>query len=451
MVLSESPPNTLTAGVHPLMPGANVPPAHSNWRRVVLVLLGLGILTLVVWQIRAHTVAWTDLKQGRAALQRGDPAEARRHLEQCLETWPRNAEAHFLAARSARQLGDLNAAQRHLKSAEQFGHPKTEIDLEQALIQAQSGQLAEVEGDLLKHVADGHGDSAQIIAVLVPHYLSDFRIVEAGELSAKWVELSPESAKAWTYRADILERLRKKDEALNALRQLVKLTPEERKARLNLARMLLETRQPPDEAAGHLEWLLAADPGNVAGLIQLAVCREAQGRVDEAIVILDRVIAGVSPDAKALYYRGRLELNRAKPGAAAPFLRRAVELDPSDPELLYTLFQCVQHTGTPSEIKEAEERWRRCEADLRRVGELARMIARSPQDPDLRCEIGELFLRNGRIIEGIRWLESALRVQPDHAPTHKVLAAYYERTGRPDLARYHNSQASGPTGKTPDK
>jgi Flp pilus assembly protein TadD len=76
---------------------------------------------------------------------------------------------------------------------------------------------------------------------------------------------------------------------------------------------------------------------------------------------------------------------------------------------------------------------------LKRAAELARAISASPHDPELRREIGELFLRNGRETEGVRWLESALRARPDHAPTHKVLAAYYERIGRPDLARQHGA------------
>jgi tetratricopeptide (TPR) repeat protein len=424
------------------MSGANVPPGRFRWRRVARVLVLLALVAVAVWQARVHGSAWDHLKQGRAALRRDDPEDARRHLERVLETWPRSAESHFLAARAARQLGDLDAAMNHLREAERLGHAKPDIDLEHDLILAQSGQLAKVESGLMKCVNDGHADSAQIAAVLVPIYLADFRIVEAERLTARWVEQRPESVKAWTYRADVLERLRRTQEAVDALRELVKLVPEDRSARLNLARMLLETRQAPDEAAGHLEWLLEADPNNPAVLIQLAACREAQGRVDEAAGILDRVIAGPTRAPQAFHYRGRLELNRGRPAAAAPFLRQALELSPSEPGLLYTHFRYLQQTGTPAEIREAEERWRRCEADLTRVGELARAISASPQDPDLRREIGELFLRHGKTQDGVRWLESALRIRPDHAPTHRVLASHYQRNGRPDLAAYHNSLAA---------
>src|SRR5207247_1050780 len=124
------------------------------------------------------------------------------------------------------------------------------------------------------------------------------------------------------------------------------------------------------------------------------------------------------------------------------YLRKAAELERSDPEVLYALFLCIQQTGTAAEAAEAEARWKQADADLKQVGELAKAIAAAPRDPELRRQMGELFLRNGRDAEGIRWLESALRERPDHVKTHEILAAYYDRTGRPDRAAEHRDAAA---------
>ena len=78
---------------------------------------------------------------------------------------------------------------------------------------------------------------------------------------------------------------------------------------------------------------------------------------------------------------------------------------------------------------------------------MSRLISAAPRDPEHRREMGELFLRNGRDAEGLRWLESALRQDPDHAPTHATLAAHYEKAGRPDLAAGHRSAAGVPPRK----
>jgi Flp pilus assembly protein TadD len=248
-------------------------------------------------------------------------------------------------------------------------------------------------------------------------------------------------AKAWAYHADILERLGRKEQAVSALRQLVKLTPEDKQARLNLARLLIHLRRDEGEAAEHLEWLMSVDPKNPAVLVQLAACREVQGRPDEAISILDRSLVEHPSHAPTLHLRGRFEMNRGRPEVAREFLRRAVASDPSDRELLYSYFLCVQQVGTPAEIRAAEEQWKQCDADLKRVAELGRAIATTPDDPNLRREMGELFLRNHREADGLRWLDSALQIDPKHAPTHRVLADYYAKTGRADLAERHRNAA----------
>ena len=423
------------------MPSADAPPGRFPRRRTVLLLVLVVLAAAGAWKARAHVAAWDHLTAGRAALDRDDPTEARRRLDACLRVWPTDREANLVAAKAARRCGDLAAALKFLAQVERVGGRSADIELERALGQVQAGRLAGVEAPLLRTLADGDAESSEIVAVLVPHYLADFRIAEAGTLSAKWVELRPESAKAWAYRADALERLRKTDEALAAFRRVVELSPTDRAARLNLARLAVENHRPLDEASRHLEGLVAADPDDAPALVQLAACREAQGRPDDAAALLDRVIAGSAGDAKALHLRGRLELNRGNVPAATAFVRRAAALGPADVETLYTLYLCVQQTGTPAEVRAAEERYRRCDADLKRVAELARTIAASPDDPDPRREIGELFLRNGRVADGLRWLDSALRIDPGHAATHRVLAAHHDSTGRPDLARHHNAQA----------
>lgn len=417
------------------MSGEPVPAAPRVRRgRAALVLVVLA--AVAAWQGWYHLGAWARLKDGRAALGRDDPAAARAALDRCLARWPQSGEAHFLAARAARKLGDPEAARRHLAEAGRLGHPAADVALEQALLRARAGELPAVAADLARAVADGHPLAADALEALVPAYLAEFRLPEAGELTARWVELAPGSARAWAYRADVLERLRRKEEAVAARRRLAELAPDDRRGRLALARMLLETRQPPDEAAAHLEWATAADPGDADAAVLLAECRAAQGRADDALALLDRVLAR-GEHAKALHLRGRVEMDRGRPADALPFLRRGAARDPSDVELLYTLFVCTQRAGTPDEVRAAEERWRRCDADLKRAAELARAVGASPADPELRRELGELFLRNGREAEGVRWLESALAARPDHAPAHRALADYYARTGRPDLAARH--------------
>src|SRR5438876_298184 len=69
-------------------------------RRLLLVLLGL----VVVGALATQAFAWYHLRAGRAALERYQTAEARRHLDACLRVWSGNETAHLLAARAARRV-----------------------------------------------------------------------------------------------------------------------------------------------------------------------------------------------------------------------------------------------------------------------------------------------------------------------------------------------------------
>jgi predicted Zn-dependent protease len=417
---------------------------HPRTRRAIRAGLLLALLALAAWLVRGWTARPSDLDRGRAALVADDPVAARTFLDQFLETHPSSAEAYFRAAQAALQCGDSAAAARHLDRAAELGWDPAAIGLQRALVRVQTGESETDEPYLLEHIGEGDPDAAEVLPVLVNLYATQFRWPAANDLTEHWVRLRPNSARAWARRGETLERLHHKDEAIAAFREAVRLDEGSRRARLDLVRLLLDTRQPPDEAAAHLDVLIATDPDNPAVFVQLAICRAAQGKASEAAASLDRALTLGTSDAKAFQLRGRMELDAGHAAAAVPLLKRAAEIDPSEPETWYPLFQAQIRVGQPVEAAASEARWRQAEADLKRAGTLATAISRSPHDPDLRREMGELFLRNGRDKEGLRWLQSALRENPDHGPTHQALAAYYEKTGQTDLANSHRSRGLFP-------
>jgi Tfp pilus assembly protein PilF len=62
-------------------------------------------------------------------------------------------------------------------------------------------------------------------------------------------------------------------------------------------------------------------------------------------------------------------------------------------------------------------------------------MQQNPYDPALHYETAMIYLHGGYLEEGVRWLKSCLKVDPNYGPAHKVLATYYQRTG--DLGRSH--------------
>ena len=49
---------------------------------------------------------------------------------------------------------------------------------------------------------------------------------------------------------------------------------------------------------------------------------------------------------------------------------------------------------------------------------------------------------HGHEDEGLKWTKEILRADPRHAPTHRMLAEYYDKQGDAGLANYHRLSAT---------
>jgi Tfp pilus assembly protein PilF len=64
--------------------------------------------------------------------------------------------------------------------------------------------------------------------------------------------------------------------------------------------------------------------------------------------------------------------------------------------------------------------------------------------------MGDIYLRNGKPEVGVRWLYSALKLDPTHQPSHKALYDYFKRTGQLEKAEQHRREIRpGPADPSP--
>jgi predicted Zn-dependent protease len=416
----------------------------SRWSLVaaLLALIGLGGY-FSGW----HLWAFHHSRSARRALQRYDLPRARAHLSLCLEVWPTSAQTHFLAARTARRAGDTEDAERHLNGASRLGWPEGAIDLERALLQAQRGELAKVEANLLPISREDTDEAPLVLEALAQGYLMTYRLAEALHCLDRLLTLEPDHPRALVWRGEVKERRNDLAEAIRSYGRAVELVPDDEAARLRLA-LALTRADRVGEAAGHFQVLLARQPGNAEVLLGLARCRRSQGRGTEAREFLDALLANHPDHVEGLCEKGKLALEDRQPDAAERLLRRACALAPFDRDANYNLVQCLLHLDKKDEARGLQARLDRITADLQRAADLTRKVAAAPMDPGLRHEIGVLFLRNGQEKGGLRWLHSALQAAPGHRPTHATLAEHYQRSGQPQAAA-HQRAATGGDGTNP--
>lgn len=435
---------------------AQQPPTTRRWWTITLVIILLGVVAVAVWRIVLHLNTWQGLADARAALARGDVTAAREQLEKARDVYTDSYEIWFLLGQAYRREGNLTEARRALNEAKRLGWVKEAIDFEFILLDAQEAlrpspdepnwrKFAEIEAFLQEARQKNHPESALICEVLVPAAVARCEGSKASLLLGAWLKLQPDSGLAWEWQGCLDELLRNRPKAIESYTKALELVPGLQPARRSLVALLLDENQ-LDRAAEYLDGLPEKGPDGPTLRARYLVLK---GKTDEArralIPLLDR-----SPrDAELLSLRGRLELEAGNASEAEKFLKESFELDGYRPDALEAYEKCLEGLGKAEEAQKVRTRLEAVKADLAQLDELVPSTMESP-DPRPRQEAGEAFLRLHRYQEGLAWLQSALFVAPDHAPTHKALADFFEKVGQKDRAAFHRKMAQAtkpPSGK----
>jgi predicted Zn-dependent protease len=420
----------------------------SNPRRL---LAGLALLCLAGWATY-HTgrQLWAlhHFRQAQEALRQRHFPSATVHLTHCLAVWPDRADVHLAAAQAARRHGDFDEAQRHLNWAQALDAPAEAVTLEWNLLRAQQGDLPEaVEGYLISCLRAGSADGVLVQEALAQAYLKTRQLFKARGCVEELLRQCPDHAAAHVWHGEILERLHYPKLALEAYRRAIELAPEDVYGRLSLAELLLYQLQ-PKEAVGHFEFLHERLPDNRAVALGLARCQRRLGRFEDACRLLDGILADHPQEGLVLAERGLAAWELGNVTEAETYLRRATARRPYDRQTNYVLYQCLEQLGRKAEAETYRARADAIDADLKRVDELLAEVLKAPQAVAPRYELAVTCLRVGQEEEALTWLAGILRDAPDHGPTHRILAEYYERAGQPERAAYHRRRAGAP-GKAP--
>jgi predicted Zn-dependent protease len=378
-----------------------------------------------------------------AALDKYDYAEAKKHLAVCLEVWPEGPDAHLLSARLARREERLDEAAQLLRRCRDLGCPAETVELEHLLLRGQRREPTALSELHARAEAGGPG-LPDVLEVLIQYYVDTFQLGRALTALDRLLELRPGNVPALVGRGWVYERVLDFSAAAAEYREAVRLDPANDKARLKLAEMLLLAGTPA-KALAEFERVHGRRGDVPAVLLGLARSHRQLGQREQAQALLARLLAQAPDHAGALAERGKLALELDRLDEAERWLKKAARSDPYSREGQYNLAQCLIRAGRARDAEPYLARYRVLDADLKLLDRLTREVLKKPADADLRCEVGEILLRNGGPSEALGWLNSALLVDAGHRRTHAVLARHYRAAGQAELAERHARRAGPPT------
>jgi tetratricopeptide (TPR) repeat protein len=411
--------------------------------RAVLILALLGMAGFGLYLGGRYAWAWHYHRRAEQAIAAGKFEEGLANLELCLRIWTRDGETHFLAGRTARRNNDYEAAEKHLKKAQELGWVKEQLQFEYALIRAQRENPALVEGYLQSCIQKEHPDTIYIFEAQVQGYLATFQLGAALTALARWLQREPDNVRALYWRGNARELVQMEDDAMSDYRRVLELDPERDDARQRLAELTLRHKSDYQAAADLFEHLRARQGDKPELLFGLARAYRGLRRREDARLLLDQILRNDPRDAPALSERGRLASEAEQYAEAEDYFRRSIQVDPSDPDTIADLITALRECKKSAEAKDWEKRLEKLKADQDRFSHVHREMYERPRDPNLRYEAGEIMLRNGREKEALRWFSLALQLDPTHRATHRALAELFEQQGNTELARQHR-QMAGP-------
>lgn len=415
----------------------------TNRRWIWLVLLALGAAG---WAYHPLRSLWYQ-RTARHALLDGDPERAGLALGQALRSTPRSAEIHLRLARVARRLGQLQPFLEHLQQAQELGLAPDLAQREQLLLQAQAGNLEQVEPHLSQLLRRDAPDLNEVCAAIVAGYVHNYEFGPAFRYLEAWEKDFPEDPEPHIMRARIRQSWHNVREAERELRLALALRPTWRGLPQMLAQVLTEQNR-LEEAAELLADVALRNPADNRLQLAWADCLIRTGRTPEAKVLLDRLESVEPASVDLLFGLGRIDLWEGQTERGLERLTRARELDPQRNDVRYAYAQALAQAGQLDEARterEAVERSTRAQA---RIFELSEQLVKTPQDLETRFEIGQTLLAEGDS-EGVAWLETILRFDPLHRPTHAALADYFEAQRDSDRAQRHRQQAGSPPVDSP--
>ncbi len=384
------------------------------------------------------------LSKVEMALLADDFSTADQELANYLSRNSADPDAWILYAVIARRTEQSVDFENRLSKARERGASVNLIDFQRQLLETQRGKIDKPGELALLKTADQFASdflAAQTYEAIARGYLSTYRLNEAWGCIEHWLQWRPQSLSAHFIRAEIILRTQGPVGVIEPYREILKLDPSSQAAQEKLAVNLLAINE-VDEAAALLrnlaaavesdmtssfQWTLVPIRSNLPQIwIELAEAERRLGDIEETEAAVQLAMSLGLDDkqrARVSTIRGQIQLIEQQPEEAVANFLVAIEMTPEDVaahHALGTAFGFLGQTDLATKHRDAAQSIR---ASIGEVTRLSQQVISAPNDPELRMRIGQEFLKQGLVAEGIGWIKTALDCDANFAPARRLLSS----------------------------
>lgn len=387
---------------------------------------------------------WLDFFHHRAelCLQDRNPDSAQQWLSYAQTLNVKNPRTRILLARSYRKSHDVEQAYQELKNYYQLAGSSEEYLQEQWLLKAQIGDNADLRIHLSELLIRPQGDIQDICETYVNSCILNYQFDDALKILDLWEADFPEDPLPNFMRGKIFEHNRALQEAVEEFQKTLSKDARYAPAAYSLARIQL-TRKKTEAAMKYYQITLDNTEHQAPAKVGLARCLRLLNRNQEAKNILTEVISKdpeelqkdyqAMGDHKSSAYSsahlemGNLELAEKNYEAALKWLEPAAKANPRDLGAKNSLVIAYSRLGRKQEAKKLSLLIKETNDALEEIQKLLDQLLQEPNNVELRFQIGKAYLKYVSELQGVVWLNSVVRYQPNHRGAHSELARYYEQ------------------------
>ncbi|QDV52358.1 tetratricopeptide repeat protein [Gimesia fumaroli] len=409
--------------------------------RIIVAGLCIGIVVAgLLWR----KTAWINFCQWQAErnLQSRDAEQALSWISQAYQADTQNPETLLILARAYRRAHEVEPAIKTLKQLFKVAGPSEELHREQWLVEAQVGDVSNLEKHLADMLIDPKGNAQDICETFVNSCVLNYRFHDAMRIIEVWQADFPNDPLPHYYLGRILEHQGDWEKAAREFSTALEVSPGHIPSAYNLARVNLSHNQ-VDAALDNYRLCTKYQKEHAAALVGIARClrmkQDSQAaratlktaqQVPESQRLKDfRAVGDPAYVARnaILLELGQLELTSGNYKAAVAYLEDAIEQNPKDRKARLALADAYRGSGELEKAEQQIQIVQKTQQAIKRLDECFDLLQKDLENADLRAEIGQIFLEHISENQGVVWLKNALYYDPRHQRARQALEEYYAK------------------------